>query len=152
VVNERDELGSDLVPDYLTSVRDGGFYGWPYSYYGQHVDTAVSRRARTWWPRHRARLRAGQPHTASLGLASPAAARCRRRSPRHVHRPARLVEPQAAQRLQGDLRALRRRPARGHARRRADRLPQRDGKAWGRPVGVAIDGAARCWWPTTWAT
>jgi glucose/arabinose dehydrogenase len=41
VVNERDELGSDLVPDYLTSVRDGGFYGWPYSYYGQHVDDRV---------------------------------------------------------------------------------------------------------------
>ena len=41
VVNERDELGSDLVPDYLTSVRDGGFYGWPYSYYGQHVDVRV---------------------------------------------------------------------------------------------------------------
>jgi glucose/arabinose dehydrogenase len=41
VVNERDELGSDLVPDYLTSVRDGGFYGWPYSYYGRHVDTRV---------------------------------------------------------------------------------------------------------------
>lgn len=42
VVNERDELGSDLVPDYLTSVRDGGFYGWPYSYYGQHVDTRIT--------------------------------------------------------------------------------------------------------------
>src|SRR6516225_4490602 len=41
VVNERDELGSDLVPDYLTSVKDGGFYGWPYSYYGQHVDDRV---------------------------------------------------------------------------------------------------------------
>ena len=41
VVNERDELGSDLVPDYLTSVRDGAFYGWPYSYYGQHVDTRI---------------------------------------------------------------------------------------------------------------
>jgi glucose/arabinose dehydrogenase len=41
VVNERDELGSDLVPDYLTSVRDGAFYGWPYSYYGQHVDDRV---------------------------------------------------------------------------------------------------------------
>ena len=38
VVNERDEIGSDLVPDYLTSVKDGGFYGWPYSYYGQNVD------------------------------------------------------------------------------------------------------------------
>jgi glucose/arabinose dehydrogenase len=41
VVNERDELGNDLVPDYLTSVQDGGFYGWPYSYYGDHVDTRV---------------------------------------------------------------------------------------------------------------
>jgi glucose/arabinose dehydrogenase len=41
VVNERDELGPDLVPDYLTSVREGGFYGWPYSYWGQHVDERV---------------------------------------------------------------------------------------------------------------
>lgn len=41
VVNERDGLGSDLVPDYLTAVREGGFYGWPYSYYGQHLDPRV---------------------------------------------------------------------------------------------------------------
>ena len=41
VVNERDELGSDLVPDFLTSVHDGAFYGWPYSYYGRHVDERV---------------------------------------------------------------------------------------------------------------
>jgi glucose/arabinose dehydrogenase len=41
VVNERDELGPDLVPDYMTSVKDGAFYGWPYSYYGQHVDPRV---------------------------------------------------------------------------------------------------------------
>jgi glucose/arabinose dehydrogenase len=41
VVNERDELGSDLVPDYLTSVKDGHFYGWPFSYWGQHVDRRV---------------------------------------------------------------------------------------------------------------
>jgi glucose/arabinose dehydrogenase len=40
-VNERDELGNDLVPDYMTSVKDGGFYGWPYSYYGQHLDPRV---------------------------------------------------------------------------------------------------------------
>ena len=40
-VNERDELGSDLVPDYMTAVRDGAFYGWPYSYYGQHIDERV---------------------------------------------------------------------------------------------------------------
>lgn len=41
VVNERDELGPNLVPDYLTSIKDGGFYGWPYSYYGQHLDPRV---------------------------------------------------------------------------------------------------------------
>jgi glucose/arabinose dehydrogenase len=41
VVNERDELGSDLVPDYLTRIQEGGFYGWPWSYYGNHVDTRV---------------------------------------------------------------------------------------------------------------
>lgn len=41
VVNERDEIGPDLVPDYLTSVQDGGFYGWPYSYYGAHLDPRV---------------------------------------------------------------------------------------------------------------
>ncbi len=41
VVNERDEIGPNLVPDYLTSVREGGFYGWPYAYWGQHVDTRV---------------------------------------------------------------------------------------------------------------
>jgi glucose/arabinose dehydrogenase len=41
VVNERDEIGPDLVPDYMTSVQDGAFYGWPYSYWGQHVDPRV---------------------------------------------------------------------------------------------------------------
>ena len=41
MVNERDELGPNLVPDYLTSVREGAFYGWPYSYWGQHVDERV---------------------------------------------------------------------------------------------------------------
>ncbi|MCO6728958.1 PQQ-dependent sugar dehydrogenase, partial [Streptomyces sp. CHA16] len=41
VVNERDEIGSDLVPDYATSVQDGGFYGWPYSYWGKTVDSRV---------------------------------------------------------------------------------------------------------------
>jgi glucose/arabinose dehydrogenase len=41
IANERDEIGPDLVPDYLTSVTDGAFYGWPYSYYGQHVDIRV---------------------------------------------------------------------------------------------------------------
>jgi glucose/arabinose dehydrogenase len=69
VANERDELGDDLVPDYLTSVRDGGFYGWPYSYYGQHVDERVEP------PRPDLVARALPPdyalgaHVAALGLA-----------------------------------------------------------------------------------
>lgn len=43
IVNERDEIGGSLVPDYLTSVQDKGFYGWPYSYFGQHLDTRVKQ-------------------------------------------------------------------------------------------------------------
>jgi glucose/arabinose dehydrogenase len=66
-VNERDEIGNDLVPDYITSVRDGGFYGWPYSYYGQTVDTRPPANpamvARAIAPDY-----ALGPHTASLGL------------------------------------------------------------------------------------
>ena len=68
-VNERDELGNDLVPDYMTSVREGGFYGWPYSYHGQHIDTRVKP------PRPDLVASALAPdfalgsHTASLGLA-----------------------------------------------------------------------------------
>jgi glucose/arabinose dehydrogenase len=69
VVNERDELGNDLVPDYLTSVREGAFYGWPYSYWGQHVDKRVD-------PQDPAQVaRAIEPdyalgsHVAPLGLA-----------------------------------------------------------------------------------
>ena len=53
VVNERDEIGSDLVPDYMTSVKDGGFYGWPYSYYGQHVDVSVQPPQSLTWSRKR---------------------------------------------------------------------------------------------------
>ena len=61
VANERDELGNDLVPDYLTSVKDGSFYGWPYSYYGQHVDVRVEPRAAGSRGEGRiARLRAGR--------------------------------------------------------------------------------------------
>ena len=69
VVNERDELGNNLVPDYMTSVQDGAFYGWPYSYYGQHVDTRVEP------PRPDLVAKAIAPdyalgaHTAPLGLA-----------------------------------------------------------------------------------
>ena len=69
VVNERDELGNDLVPDYMTSVHEGAFYGWPYSYYGQNVDTRVEP------PRPDLVAKAIAPdyalgsHTAPLGLA-----------------------------------------------------------------------------------
>jgi glucose/arabinose dehydrogenase len=69
VVNERDELGPDLVPDYLTSVREGAFYGWPYSYWGQHVDTRVR-------PQDPAKVKAAvrpdyalPSHSAPLGVA-----------------------------------------------------------------------------------
>lgn len=68
-VNERDEIGSDLVPDYMTALQDGGFYGWPYSYYGQHVDTRVK-------PQDPAKVASAikpdyalGPHVAALGLA-----------------------------------------------------------------------------------
>jgi len=69
VVNERDEIGSDLVPDYLTSVRDGGFYGWPYSYYGQHVDARLSPPRPDLVANAIVPDYALGPHTASLGLA-----------------------------------------------------------------------------------
>jgi glucose/arabinose dehydrogenase len=68
-VNERDELGSDLVPDYMTAVREGGFYGWPFSYYGRHIDYRAE-------PQHPELIEraivpdyALGPHTSSLGLA-----------------------------------------------------------------------------------
>ena len=69
VVNERDELGSDLVPDYLTSVKEGGFYGWPYSYYGQHVDKRVKEQRPDLVAKAIVPDYALGPHTASLGLA-----------------------------------------------------------------------------------
>lgn len=67
-VNERDEIGNDLVPDYMTSVRDGGFYGWPYSYFGGNVDARVKPQrpdlvAKAIKPDY-----ALGSHTASLGL------------------------------------------------------------------------------------
>ena len=67
-VNERDEIGSDLVPDYITSVKDGGFYGWPYSYYGQHVDARVKPQRPDLVEKAIKPDYAVGPHTASLGL------------------------------------------------------------------------------------
>ena len=131
VVNERDELGSDLVPDYLTSVKDGGFYGWPYSYYGPNVDKRVQP------PRPDLVAKAIKPdyalgnHVAPLGLAMTA---------------------QGA--YVGQHGSWNRRPPSGY---NVVFIPFRDGKpsgqpvpvlegflddkgnAYGRPVGVAID-------------
>ena len=70
VVNERDEIGSDLVPDYMTSVEDGAFYGWPYSYYGQHVDERVQPQNPELVAKAIAPDYALGAHTASLGLAN----------------------------------------------------------------------------------
>src|ERR1700704_3461443 len=67
-VNERDELGNDLVPDYMTSVQDGGFYGWAWSYYGQHVDTRVQPQRPDLVAKAIAPDYALGAHTASLGL------------------------------------------------------------------------------------
>ncbi|HVI33528.1 sorbosone dehydrogenase family protein [Phenylobacterium sp.] len=67
-VNERDEIGNDLVPDYMTSVRDGGFYGWPYSYYGQNVDARVKPARPDLVAKAIAPDYGLGPHTASLGL------------------------------------------------------------------------------------
>lgn len=68
VVNERDEIGNDLVPDYLTSVKDGGFYGWPYSYFGPHVDVRVSPQKPDLVAKAIVPDYALGAHTASLGL------------------------------------------------------------------------------------
>jgi glucose/arabinose dehydrogenase len=140
VANERDEIGSDLVPDYLTSVRDGGFYGWPFSYYGQNVDVRVT-------PQDPARVAqaippdyALGPHTASLGLATSQGAR--------------LPAPFASGVFVGQHGSWNRRPHSGYKVifvPFVDGKPQgepvdvlagflgADGDAFGRPVGVAID-------------
>jgi glucose/arabinose dehydrogenase len=67
-VNERDEIGSDLVPDYMTSVKPGGFYGWPYSYYGQHVDDRIQPQRPDLVAKAIPPDYALGSHTASLGL------------------------------------------------------------------------------------
>lgn len=139
VVNERDELGSDLVPDYMTAVRAGGFYGWPYSYYGQHVDTRVK-------PQNPAMVAGAlKPdyalgnHTASLGLAFYTAE---------------LIPQYRGGALIGQHGSWNRKPHSGY---KVVFIPFRNGepygqpqdvltgflsdkgKAFGRPVGVAVD-------------
>jgi glucose/arabinose dehydrogenase len=144
VVNERDEIGSDLVPDYLTSVRDGGFYGWPYSWFGRHVDERVRP------PRPDLVARALVPdyalgsHTAALGLA--------------FYTGASLADRYGNGAIIGQHGSWNRKPPAGYrvifvpfASGRPSGAPEvvldgfldADGNAQGRPVGVAIakDGA-----------
>ncbi|MGY6272518.1 PQQ-dependent sugar dehydrogenase [Achromobacter denitrificans] len=139
-VNERDELGSDLVPDYMTSVRDGGFYGWPYSYFGQHVDTRAAPPRPELVARAIVPDYALGPHTASLGLAWSGGAT--------------LPEPFAHGMFVGQHGSWNRDPRSGYkvifvpfSGNRPDG-PARDvltgflnesGEAQGRPVGVAVD-------------
>ena len=139
-VNERDELGSDLVPDYLTHVTDGVFYGWPYSYFGQHVDTRVKAQRPDLVARAIAPDYALGPHAGSLGLAFYDA----RLLPSHY----------AGGAFVGQHGSWNRRPRSGY---KVIFIPFRDGqpngapediltgfvsddgKAFGRPVGVTVD-------------
>ncbi|MEH3086529.1 MAG: sorbosone dehydrogenase family protein [Xylophilus ampelinus] len=141
VVNERDEIGSDLVPDYLTSVKEGGFYGWPYSYWGQHADARVQP------PKPELVARAIMPdyglgsHVAPLGLAFSNGA-------------AALPPALANGAFVGLHGSWNRKPRSGYkvvfvpfadGRPRGPPIDvlgdfvDRDGDARGRPVGVAID-------------
>ena len=151
VVNERDELGDDLPPDYLTSVKDGGFYGWPYSYWGKTVDTRVQPQrpdlvATSITPDY-----ALGGHTASLGLAYYAGKEL----------PARFQGGMFI----GQHGSWNRSEFSGYkvifipfkegrpAGEPIDVLTgflkdDGSGKAHGRPVGVAVDGRAHCWLPT----
>ena len=140
-VNERDALGSDLVPDYMTSVRDGGFYGWPFSYYGQHLDQRVHPQRPDLAAQAIAPDYALGAHTASLGLAITA----------HSSLPAPFVTGAFV----GQHGSWNRRPPSGYRvifvpfiDGRPDGEPidvltgflDADGNARGRPVGVALDG------------
>ena len=141
VVNERDEIGSDLVPDYMTSVRDGGFYGWPYSYYGQHIDERVKPQQPALVARAIAPDYALGPHTASLGLASSVGTT--------------LPAPFANGMFIGQHGSWNRRPHSGYkvifvpfeSGKPSGDAPvdvltgflSEEGNAFGRPVGVAID-------------
>ena len=140
VVNERDELGSDLVPDYLAAVQDGAFYGWPYSWFGQHVDERVQPPRPELVQKARVPDYALGPHTASLGLAWSGGTTL----------PAAFAQGMFI----GQHGSWNRRPHSGYkvifvpfasgqpAGSPLDVLSgflSADGKAYGRPVGVALD-------------
>ena len=147
-VNERDELGSDLVPDYMTVVEDGAFYGWPYSYFGQHVDSRVKPQRPDLVATARVPDYALGPHTASLGLAA---------SPRGAATPGMGALPERFRNglFVGQHGSWNRKPFSGYrvifvpfANGKPAGMPidvvtgfvTEDGDAYGRPVGVAIDG------------
>lgn len=140
-VNERDMLGDDLVPDYMTGLKDGAFYGWPYSYFGQHVDERVKPPRPDLVAKAIAPDYALGPHTASLGLAFYTAeafpAHYRggafvgqhgswNRKPRNGYRV--VFVPFASGRPSGEAEVF-----------LSGFLNARD-EAQGRPVGVAVDG------------
>jgi glucose/arabinose dehydrogenase len=142
VVNERDELGSDLVPDYLTSVKDGAFYGWPFSYYGQHLDDRVIPQRPDLVAKAVVPDYALGNHTASLGLV--------------FSKGALLPERYRSGAFIGQHGSWNRKPLSGYkvifvpfadgrpAGKPLDVLTgfvSADNKALGRPVGVAIDRA-----------
>jgi glucose/arabinose dehydrogenase len=141
-VNERDELGSDLVPDYMTSIRDGGFYGWPYSYYGQHVDSRPKPPRPDLVASALVPDYALGPHTASLGLV--------------FYRAALLPSHYSGGAFVGQHGSWNRDPPSGYkvifvpfaggrpsgpAEDVLTGFLDNDGKARGRPVGVAVDKA-----------
>jgi glucose/arabinose dehydrogenase len=141
-VNERDEIGSDLVPDYMTSVQDGGFYGWPYSYYGQHVDERVKPQRPDLVAKAIAADYALGAHTASLGLV--------------FYEGKSLPARYAGGAFVGQHGSWNRKPPSGYrviflpfANGRPVGAPEdvltgflnADGDALGRPVGVAVDRA-----------
>ena len=140
VVNERDELGNDLVPDYLSTVRDGAFYGWPYSYYGSHVDARVKPARPDLVASAVAPDYALGSHVAPLGLAAAAGTTL----------PARFANGMFI----GEHGSWNRRPHSGYKvvfvpflDGQPVGLPldllsgflSADGEAYGRPVGVALD-------------
>ena len=140
-VNERDELGNDLVPDYLTAVKDGAFYGWPYSYYGQHVDARIAPARPELVATAIAPDYALGAHTASLGLA---------------FYDGKLLPAFQNGALVGQHGSWNRKPFAGYkliyvpfANGKPNGPPQdvlsgflsSEGHAYGRPVGVAVDKA-----------
>lgn len=139
-VNERDEIGSDLVPDYMTSVKDGAFYGWPYSYYGQHVDTRVQPQRPELVEKAIKPDYALGAHTASLGLT--------------FYEADLLAEKYHNGAFIGQHGSWNRKPLSGYKvifvpfkNGKPEGLPQEiltgfvneDGDAMGRPVGVVVD-------------